>query len=284
MSVELSESEQLTYSTVRIECELAQGGMATGTGFFYRFAENGDVYVPAIVTNRHVVEGAKRGRLHLNLADSEGQPLSRQYATFVIEDFNARWIPHPDEEVDLCVMPIAPLHLEAEQRGQAFFYVSLNGTLVPNREELSDLTAMEEVVMVGYPNGIWDSVNNMPVIRRGITATHPNLDYDGKQDFMIDAACFPGSSGSPVFLFNMGSYAARAGGIVLGSRIKLSGVLYAGPQHLATGEIQIVNVPTVQRPVAYSSIPNNLGVVLKAHRLYDFDPVFEQMRQEDTAD
>jgi len=72
--------------------------------------------------------------------------------------------------------------------------------------------------MVGYPVGIWDSANNMPVIRRGITATHPGKDYEGKSEFMIDAACFPGSSGSPVFLFNLGSYPQKAGGIVIGTR------------------------------------------------------------------
>ncbi len=283
MSATLSVSEQLTYSTVRIECELAQGGAATGTGFFYRFAETADTHVPAVVTNKHVIEGAQRGRFHLNLADPEGQPLPKQYTSFAFDNFEARWIPHPEDEVDLCVMPIAPLLTQAQQQGQEFFYVSLDKALIPKLEELDDLTAMEEVVMVGYPNGIWDSVNNMPIIRRGITATHPNLDYDGKQDFMIDAACFPGSSGSPVFLFNMGSYAARTGGIVIGSRLMLLGVLYAGPQHLATGEIQVVDVPTKQRPVAFSPIPNNLGVVLKAQRLFDFDPIFERMAQNSSA-
>ncbi len=44
--------------------------------------------------------------------------------------------------------------------------------------------------MIGYPNGIWDEANNMPIIRRGITATHPNFNYNGKPEFMIDAACF----------------------------------------------------------------------------------------------
>ena len=36
----LSISEQLTYSTVRIECELKMGGVSTGTGFFFNFLED----------------------------------------------------------------------------------------------------------------------------------------------------------------------------------------------------------------------------------------------------
>lgn len=126
--------------------------------------------------------------------------------------------------------------------------------------------------MVGYPNGIWDQKHNMPVLRRGITATHPNLDWNGRPEFLIDAACFPGSSGSPVFLFNMGGYSTKSGGMVIGTgRIKLLGVLYAGPQHTVTGEIKIVPVPTADRPIAVSSIPNNLGMIIKANKLNELD-------------
>jgi hypothetical protein len=61
----------------------------------------------------------------------------------------------------------------------------------------------------------------------------------------------------------------------LGStRVKLLGILYAGPQHTATGEIEIVDVPVAQRPVLIARIPNNLGIVIKSELLRDFDTVF----------
>ena len=273
MTTNLSPSEQLTYSTVRIECQLQVGDSSTGTGFFYRFAESGDSYIPAIVTNKHVVEGTQRGKFHLNLADSNGQPLVANHVSFSFDNFQSYWLAHPDPNVDLCIMPIAPLLNQAEAEGKRVFFITLDKSLIPTQEELTALTALEEIIMIGYPNGIWDAVNNMPIIRRGITATHLNLDYEGKKEFMIDAACFPGSSGSPVFLYNVGSYAVKSGATVIGSRIKLLGVLYAGPQHTATGEIQIVNVPTQQRAIAFSRIPNNLGLVIKSQRLLDFDSV-----------
>jgi hypothetical protein len=125
--------------------------------------------------------------------------------------------------------------------------------------------------MIGYPNGLWDSVHNMPIFRRGITATHPRLDWNGKPEFLIDAACFPGSSGSPVFLLNEGGYFSR-GGLRLGSgRLKLLGVLYAGPQHTVEGEIKIVNVPIQNKPIALSAIPNNLGIVIRSTALKDIE-------------
>ena len=129
--------------------------------------------------------------------------------------------------------------------------------------------------MIGYPNGIWDSVNNKPIFRKGITATHPKFDYNGKKEFMIDAACFPGSSGSPVFILNEGGYRDKKGNTYLGTtRIMLIGVLYAGPQHTATGEVKIINVPTSQIPVSISSIPNNLGIVIKSFRIKELEKLF----------
>lgn len=85
--------------------------------------------------------------------------------------------------------------------------------------------------MIGYPNGIWDSVNNMPIIRKGITATHPRLNYNGRKKFMIDAACFHGSSGSPVLLFNTGTYATKDGNTTIGTRIMLLGILCGSSIH-----------------------------------------------------
>jgi len=129
--------------------------------------------------------------------------------------------------------------------------------------------------MVGYPNGIWDNINNKPILRKGITATHPNFDYCGKKEIMIDAACFPGSSGSPVFIFNEGGYRDKSGNMFMGaSRIILLGVLYAGPQHTAQGDIQIVNVPTIDRPIAISRIPNNLGLIIKSERILELENLF----------
>jgi hypothetical protein len=56
-----------------------------------------------------------------------------------------------------------------------------------------------EVLFVGYPNDVYDQVNNLPVIRAGKIASMPKVDFNGKPEFLIDAHVWPGSSGSPVF-------------------------------------------------------------------------------------
>lgn len=279
MAMQLAPSEFIAHSTVRIEVELNDGKRGTGTGFFFRFADEQDRHVPAIVTNKHVVEGAVSGRFHLTTADAEGNVVYSTHEVFSFDDFQRYWVPHPEAEVDLCAMPIAPILEKGHQSGKQLFYAPLDMTLIPSAKDLADLTAMEDILMAGYPNGIWDEKNNMPVLRRGVTATHPNLDWNGKPEFLIDAACFPGSSGSPVFLFNVGGYAHKSGGMVLGTRVKLLGVLYAGPQHTVEGEIRIVKVPTLERPVSVSAIPNNLGIVVKARKLEAFEDFFRSKLQ-----
>lgn len=273
----LSLSEQLTYSTVRIECQYDDGGSGTGTGFFFRFLENKEtgLHVPVVITNKHVINGSVKGRLLFTKADINGEPQDREHLTVDFDKFESYWRKHPNPEVDLCAMPIAPFINEAEKRKEKLFYISLDMTMIPSFEQMNELSALEEILMIGYPNGIWDSINNKPILRKGITATHPNLDYNGKKEFMIDAACFPGSSGSPVFVFNEGGYTDKKGNTYMGrSRIILLGALYAGPQHTATGEIKVINVPTSQKAISISSIPNNLGLVIKSERIKELEMLF----------
>jgi hypothetical protein len=61
----LSLSERISYSTVRIECQYTDGTQGTGTGFFFNFLVNkeNNTHVPVVITNKHVINGAIKGRL-----------------------------------------------------------------------------------------------------------------------------------------------------------------------------------------------------------------------------
>jgi hypothetical protein len=272
----LSPREQLAYSTVRIVCTLTDGSIASGSGFFFRCSENPEnqSFVPVIITNRHVVEGAIRGEFLLHLAGQDGAPLPGKNTTITLFDFARYWTPHPDGTTDLCAMPLAPLAKKAAEQNTPIYYTPITRELVADDSALEALDAYERILMIGYPIGLWDSRNNMPIFRAGVTATHPAADYEGRSEFMIDAACVPGSSGSPVLLCDVGNYVAKSGMTMIDSRIKLLGVLYAGPMQTVQGEIRIVTIPTRQREVAITDIPINLGYVIKAKKLLDFDRVF----------
>ncbi len=259
--------DQLMKCTVRIEAKLSNGDIATGSGFAYRFAEQeGGLHVPAVVTNKHVIEDTVAVSLPISIADASGNPTGKfEVVTYPIDKNNV--IRHPDSEVDLCAILAAPIHQYFQNKSEQPALVHLNKSIIADETTFSDLLPLEEVTMIGFPNGIWDSTNNGAIARRGVIATIPDDDYLGKKQFVVDMACFPGSSGSPVFLANFGNYSDRNGNLIMGTRIKLLGVLYAGPQHTANGEIVLVPVPTQNKPVTLTSIPNNLGYVIKATEL-----------------
>ena len=208
---ELSIYEQLSFCTSRIETEDANGNSYSGTGFFFNLNVNNKI-VPLLITNKHVVKGMKKGLFRFTTADDDGLPNYKEHFTIEYSDnFENMWFMHPSDDVDLCVLPINPLIEAANKKNRRLFYRSLDNGVIPNEVQKQSIDAVEEITMIGYPNGLWDSLNNMPIIRKGITATNYNLDYNGKKEFVIDAACFPGSSGSPVMLCNVGGYRDKQG-------------------------------------------------------------------------
>lgn len=275
MTTPLSPFEGLAFSTIRIECD-TPSGRSTGTGFFFRFADTGSQFTPAIVTNKHVIKDSIRGRLLFTLSKDDDTPNVGQNFLWNVENFEKAWIPHPDPDVDLCIYPIAGLINQAFAQGKKFFVTFLELSLIPTDADIDDFIGMEKVVMVGYPNGIWDKQHNFPVFRSGVAATHYRYDWNGKPEFLIDCACFPGSSGSPVLLCDIGQVHTKKGWNIGSSRIKLLGALYAGPQHRVDGRVEIVPVPTADRVVSVSTIPNNLGMVIKAKKLLEFDAMLKK--------
>jgi hypothetical protein len=268
-TITLGPSEQLAYSTVRLEGRLATGAIRTGTGFMFRLLETVDGHAPVIVTNRHVVADVISMKFLMHGATKGGAPDPTASKWIQVMDFERAWAPHPDDSVDLAVIPIGPLVDLMMTQGQRPFFIPLDKSLLLDKAALSDLGVVEDVLLVGYPNGIWDTHNNFPIMRRGSTATHPAKNYDGQRRFLIDAAVFPGSSGSPVLLYNLGSYTDRAGNIKTETRVRLLGIVSSVFQHSARGEI--VTVPAAERSIAVSMIPNNLGIVIAADRLLEFE-------------
>lgn len=119
-------------------------------------------------------------------------------------------------------MPLGPVLEHTQQQGRQAFFKSMPHTLLPSEAQLSELDALEEVVFVGYPNGMFEAKKLMPILRRGTTATAPQLDYEGSKAFLADASVFPGSSGRLVLIRNQGSYSTKQR-IVIGTRVLFLG-------------------------------------------------------------
>ena len=266
-------SEKLTYCTTKIITITKDDNIATGTGFFMEFNPNYEkgTCQPVIITNKHVVENAKKIIYSECYGDDNNNPIDSKKFTITLDEFNI--INHPDKDVDLCAIAIGGAETLIQENNVKLFKGRFETELIISDAAVNDCSAIEEIIMIGYPNGLEDSYNNKPIIRRGITSTHIKHDYNGKKEFLIDMACFPGSSGSPVFICNESMYTTSKG-VHMCQRVNLIGILYAGPQHTTTGEIVFENIST--NPKAILKIPNNLGVVIKAGRIKELEKIMKE--------
>jgi hypothetical protein len=262
-----STAEHILFTTLRISTVAAGGARGVGTSFFYSVEKGGKTAL-FLVTNKHVVKGASSGDLLFTLKNESGQPdLERKYA-LTVTDFESLWRGHPNPDVDVTVAPLVPLFEQLNQKGISPYYRSIGESLVPSGEVLENLDALEECVFVGYPNDIWDSRHNLPVARRGITATHPAVDFKGDPVFLLDASVFPGSSGSPVLILNRGAFpVSKGGGMTVGTRVVLLGVIASVFFREQKGRIESRPIPTVADDQLVTQEMLDLGIVFKARTI-----------------
>lgn len=265
----------LIHTTIRIEVQTSKG-IATGTGFFYEFFHEQDKPVPVIVTNKHVIKDGIIGNLKFSIIDDNAKIIEGQNYTITINEFEKAWILHPDPNIDLCILPMAQIYAVALKNNKKLACAILVKDNILTDAEIKELSNLEDVTIVGYPDGIWDSYNNLPICRKGITATPIQYNFENSPKFLIDAAIYGGSSGSPVFIFNQGSYSI-GNTLYAGSRVKLIGIVYAVAQHTVSGDLKIIDVPAQKLPIPITQIPNNLGVVIKATELSGFEQLLKGM-------
>lgn len=266
---------QISYGTVRIETQ-DTNSRSSGTGFFFHFNEDNGRYCPAIVTNRHVLEGQQTAFVNINTQglNNPNDPDFGKHAQIRIDPLQRFVEYHPNPSIDLALIYAMPILQAVIDLNSTPFYRCSGKDFIARPELIDDMSFVEPILMVGYPNGLWDNVNNLPLIRQGITATPIKTDFVGRPEFVIDCACFPGSSGSPVYLNNSYMHHSRKrNSINMAPRHALLGILYAGPQHSAKGDIIVETIPTKTVPVSMTRLPNNLGYCLHARLLDDFEPI-----------
>lgn len=255
--------ENILFTTVRIEASLPGNLTSTGTGFVFNYVRNDEQYL-FIVTNKHVIKNSIKGKLTFNQRDGE-RPMLGKVFTINYSNFESQWIGHSQDDIDVAIMPFAPVLNELSDKHVQIFFKSITPDLIPSDKLLrEDIDAVEDIVFVGYPNDIYDRRNLLPVVRRGITATPVSIDFEGKPAFLIDASIFPGSSGSPVFLCNIGSYSPKGKGLIAGSRLFFLGVVASVFTRKDLNTIELIEIPTGKIPMVATTQMLDLGIVYKS--------------------
>jgi S1-C subfamily serine protease len=225
---------------------------------------------PFLVTNKHVIKDATQGRFFFTKSagkEAKDGPAIGRVIDIKIDNFEKGWHGHPDPDVDIAVFQYGRLLMTMIENRTHPYFRPLPTSMFPTEEEISSLRIMEEVAFVGYPNGMYDEVNYLPLIRHGTTATPPSLNYGGRPHVLIDASVFPGSSGSPVFIANPDTLSLKTDGSSRkeGTRpIRLLGLISAVFTQPQIGPVVQQPIPTTQTAFARLNQMIDIGVVIKS--------------------
>ena len=263
--------EQLLFTTLRIEMP-----GSVGTGFIVghewrdkKSAENAEGYF--LITNKHVIKNTNSGQFKFtNRSDDGRNPHLGNFTCITVEKKEwGWWTGHPSDDIDIAAFPLNPALNRLPNKFSTVFSRSISTDMFPEQDILEEIGAVEDIIFVGYPNDIYDTKNNLPIVRKGITATHPHIDYEGRPVFLIDASVFPGSSGSPVFIYNAGPWTTKEGIVVGDYRVIFLGVLASVLCQEVDGSLYFKEIPTNIEPVVRTRESLDLGVVYKARTVLE---------------
>lgn len=260
-------AKALLFSTIRIENTKTDRSEAVGTGFLFNGSPAGSTnsdgsYIPLLITNKHVIEDSAelRFKFLVSNADGSGPDLGKTLVSVRTGDaaIAAGVFGHPDPLVDVAAIAVADdiNGLQALGAGNPYFKCA-DWTFLPSDRAAVHFDAIEELNFVGYPSGMFDPVNHTPIVRQAITATPINLPFGGEPTFLLDGAVFGGSSGSPVFILNQGSWKNPNGDLMLGDRLILVGIIAQSYTHTSEHSLQI---PTSAAPFVAVAQALDLGV------------------------
>jgi hypothetical protein len=261
-------SEQLFFSTTRIEAASPDGKSSSiGTGFIFAYEDKTRIpfkthEIPFVVTCKHVLYGYKSASFTFIKANAN-KPQLGQKEIMTVPDIQQLVFYDPDPSIDVALVSLSLLSKYSSGSDSRPYIYRLPENLIPSAKQAEELSAIQSIVFVGYPNGMRDEKNFLPIARRGYTASPYVVDFNGLPLFLIDAGVFPGSSGSPVMVMDEGSY-GTARGFHSGSRAYFLGMVSLAYFQPVEGEIQFKPIPSQFVPVFKEQRFLNIGGVIKA--------------------
>lgn len=266
-----SASEQLFFSTVRLELVDKQYRRKFGTAFF--FNPSGTIY---LVTDKSLfAEDLIFAECYLPESQNNS-PLASHKRLSWRPSTGPALLFHPDSSVDVVAVPIDGWKIEEDPNPSLNIYIrAIDPSAVLNNDQLFiEMRGVERVLMYGYPYGL---ALGLPVVRDGITAIPTWIDYSPgfSQPLnrivhglgMAEVALAPGSCGSPLIYIDL----PFGGGLTTLNRHghpRTPRFYFLGMMSKTLQNANVSSSPTIQ-PI--STAPNlgdhTLGLYWKAHRI-----------------
>ncbi|MCI0478125.1 MAG: serine protease [Anaerolineales bacterium] len=168
------------------------------SGFLYGVPTNTRAreYQVYLVTNRHVLAGLDKAYLRCN---PQADKRAREFDLSLFDQNQPLWFTHPDDEVDVAVMPINFDLLQESGMQVAYFQGDQHSAPIDTLNDLG-VTEGDFAYVLGFPMGLVGQHRNTVIVRSGTLARVRDLLARSSKIFLVDAFVFPGNSGGPVVL------------------------------------------------------------------------------------
>ncbi|CAN7636728.1 serine protease [Phenylobacterium sp. LjRoot219] len=181
-------------ATVQIEQNNDSGRRVAGTGFLISANKADGSPRTILVTANHVLEDmkARQARIGFRSIDGDGG-WTYTPAELAIRENNGAplWTKHPRHDIAAITIQAPPAFARAAIPQS---YLAADDAWVER-----NLTAGDELLVLGYPRGLAANAAGFPILRAGRVASFP-IAPSRSPTFLLDFSVFPGNSGGPVFL------------------------------------------------------------------------------------
>jgi hypothetical protein len=160
-------AEHLAHCTVHIVTQLKDRSNP-GTAFLLNLRIDEDKVELLLITNKHIIEDSLNCSIYLS--QMEDGKRCGGWKEILLPSGLSNWTCHPDAAIDLVALPIQT-HLEWVEQGNGLRLCrsAITEEMIATFADLATMPFAEEILVIGYPNALWDEENNLPLFSKGLT-------------------------------------------------------------------------------------------------------------------
>jgi hypothetical protein len=185
-----------------------------GTGFLIAKAVGEGIGGTFLITNKHILRKNGDGEfakfIEVRFYAKDQKKAIEWIRIPVLQDngkFTDIVFMHPQEEVDIVGILISPLVNQSRDRIN-FTKLGEDSILTRETAQKELIDAGEDLLILGYPGGIFSENNYLPLVKTGLLASSSSEDLYLKlgakeikgKIYLIEGSLFGGNSGGPVFV------------------------------------------------------------------------------------
>ena len=189
--------DRLLLSTVRLRTRSSNNEIYDATAFIFIYQmEQGDF--PFLVTTYSAVQRASIGSMSFFQQIDDEFALGKPHI-LDIDNFSKLWYSRDEVSHNVAITPFLPFAKHLSEKGVSIVTQGITSQHLPANKNYYELTFNSPLYYVGYPIGVWDHKNYLPIVRNAVIASLPMVNYQGHEQLLLNTTVLAGSEGSPVF-------------------------------------------------------------------------------------